>query len=93
MIVIMAVVMFMIVVMAMMMLMVVIISGFFLFAVHGHLHVRSRDSAFDGRLRLHLHARQAKGVHLINERLPVAGQFQQRRGQHIPGSAHVAFQI
>jgi hypothetical protein len=95
--VIMVVMMFMRMIMVMIvmvfMVMVMNVLGFFLLAVHGHLHVGARNAALDGLLRFHMHAGQAQAVHFFNESLFVGNQFQQRRHQHIARRAHGAFQI
>ena len=91
------VVMGMLVVMLMGMVMVVMmgvrVQGFFLFSVHGHLHMRARDPAFDGRLGFYVHILEAQAVHPIHKRLPVVRQFQQGGSQHIARRTHATFQI
>ena len=91
--VVMIVVMIVMVFMVMAVMMRMNVLGFFLFAVHGHLHVGARNAALDSLLRFHMHAGQAQAVHFFNESLFVGNQFQQRRHQHIARRAHGAFQI
>ena len=39
------------------------------------------------------HPRQAQAVHALHKALGVGGELQQGGGEHIPGGAHVAFQV
>jgi hypothetical protein len=90
----MTVIVIMIVVMIVSVLMGVIrIDGFLLHAIHGYAHMRSGDAALDGRFGGHMHPGQAERIHLINKRLFILCQFQQRGGEHIACSAHIAFQV
>ena len=105
----MAVMMFMVmvmvlVVMAVMMLMIMVVvpvcvimirrvGGFFLASVYRHLHMRPGNPAFDHFLGSDADPGQSEGVDPVDKCFPVFRQLQQRRGQHIPGSAHAAFKI
>ena len=64
-------------------------------AVHENGHMRARDPAFHGGLRLKAHPGNAQGIDSADEFRPLffSEQFQQRRRQHVAGSTHPAVQI
>ena len=64
-----------------------------LLAVDRHRHVGAGDAAGGGSLGLHPDAGQAQGVHGVQKRLLVLQKLIQGGHQHIPGGAHIAFNV
>ena len=53
----------------------------------------SRHTAFHAFFPADGDAGDAETVHFLKKRRPIGKQLQQRRGEHIPGSTHGAFDV
>ena len=53
----------------------------------------SRHTAFHAFFPADGDAGDAETVHFLKKRRPIGKQFQQRRGEHVPGGAHGAFDV
>ena len=69
------------------------VVAFLLFPAHGDGHLGAGDAALHSGLGGEHHPRQAQAVHALHKALGVGVELQQGGGEHIPGGAHVAFQI
>ena len=67
--------------------------AFLLFPAHGDGHLGAGDAALHSGLGGEHHPRQAQAVHALHKALGVGVELQQGGGEHIPGGAHVAFQV
>ncbi len=91
--VVMIVVMVMIVLVLMIMFMIVVVVGQFLAAVHGHGDVGAGDAELFGGPALQADAGDAEAVHPFDEGVGIGDEFAERGHQHIPGGAHIAFEV
>ena len=64
-----------------------------LFPAYGDRHLGAGDAALHSGLGGEHHPRQAQAVHALHKALGVGVELQQGGGEHIPGGAHVAFQV
>ena len=69
------------------------VVAFLLFPAHGDGHLGAGDAALHSGLGGEHHPRQAQAVHALHKALGVGVELQQGGGEHIPGGAHVAFQV
>ena len=81
------------VVMVMVVVVEVHILAFLLLPVDGDRHMGAGDAALYRGLGGELHPGDAQAVHAPDKLLRLGMKLQQSGGQHIAGSAHVAFQI
>ena len=86
-------VMVMIVIVVIMVVVVMVVMNFFLLTVHENAKMRSDNAAFHGWLDRKVNARQADGIHLIDESILVVQKFIQGGGDHIARRAHSTIQI
>ena len=69
------------------------VVAFLLFPAHGDGDLGAGDAALHSGLGGEHHPRQAQAVHALHKALGVGVELQQGGGEHIPGGAHVAFQV
>ncbi len=81
------------VVMVMVVVVEVYILAFLLLPVDGDRHMGAGDAALYRGLGGELHPGDAQAVHAPDKLLRLGMKLQQGGGQHVAGSAHVAFQI
>ena len=83
----------MIVIVVIMVVVVIVVMNFFLLTVHENAKMRSDNAAFHGWLDRKANARQADGIHLVDERILVVQKLIQSGGDHIARRAHSTIQI
>jgi hypothetical protein len=75
------------------MMIVGMVMAFLLFPVDRHRHMGAGDTALYGRLGGKFHPGNVQVVHTLHKLLRMGMEFQQSRSEHVPSSAHIAFQI
>ena len=83
----------MVVVMVMVVVMMMVVMAVLFFSVNGHAEVRAGHALFYRGFGADIQPWYPQSIELLQYGFPLRDQFKQRCGEHIPRSAHIAFDI